>query len=344
MPNVRIDRTVWQSLFISASVALLSLSCGACGTSNPPTPQAPKGLTASKTSASPHCRYSEPAIDIPKFQGTPKVVSSGGYTPLHRAAEQGRNDTIKSLIDNGADIDAHDNGATPLYYAALNRNYESVQLLIDKGAQINVQSSGNTPLHVADARTAKLLLKHGARIDIVNGAGQTPLAWQAHTGTRETVDLLIQHGAVPDFCTAISAGLVDHLKAYLKEHPDWATYLDEIKEGERQLAGWTPLHQAAWLGQPKSVEILIEHGADVNALVRWSGTKRTSPLSLARHYGKPVETAKVLLEHGANPNATTYCRAADVQQTIIQEIERHPSRKSDVDDALVKLLKNYGAQ
>ena len=62
--------------------------------------------------------------------------------------------------------------------------------------------------------------------------------------------------------------------------------------------GLTALHFAARQGSARSVEALVEHGANVNAL---SPGDRVSPLLIATVNGQ-FDIAKYLLAHGADPN------------------------------------------
>ena len=109
------------------------------------------------------------------------------------------------------------------------RVLETVKLLIELGADVNaVDRAGNTALHVAAARkpgfdtVVQFLADHGARLDVANHKGKTPLAlalapppplrgqstsvqtvkWRADTaawlenkGRTSTVDLLLKLGA-----------------------------------------------------------------------------------------------------------------------------------------------------
>lgn len=65
--------------------------------------------------------------------------------------------------------------------------------------------------------------------------------------------------------------------------------------------GWTPLHLAAHFGHTAVVETLLANNADVHA--RSSNAMKNQPLHAAAA-GRRVETARLLLESGANPNAT----------------------------------------
>jgi ankyrin repeat protein len=123
------------------------------------------------------------------------------WTQLCWAAQNGHSETIKLLIDKGAEINAvNKNNETPLHLAAQNGHSETVKLLIDKGAEINAINKNNeTPLHLAAQRghseTVKLLIDKGAEINAINKNNETPLHPAAQKGHSETVKLLTDQGA-----------------------------------------------------------------------------------------------------------------------------------------------------
>lgn len=62
--------------------------------------------------------------------------------------------------------------------------------------------------------------------------------------------------------------------------------------------GWSPLHESVRSGDPKLVEYLIEHGADVN--LRTDGGKGGSPLWWAhKYFDEDHDMIKVLHTYGA---------------------------------------------
>jgi ankyrin repeat protein len=73
-------------------------------------------------------------------------------TPLMHAAALGNFETLKLLLDAGADVNARNVfDATALLGSA--RDPEKARLLIDRGADVNIQSrQGRTPLMVASLR------------------------------------------------------------------------------------------------------------------------------------------------------------------------------------------------
>lgn len=122
--------------------------------------------------------------------------------PLHDAARDGDLEKARTMINEGAEIDARsDRGETPLILAILAGNDAIAELLIEKGAAIDGRNTGGfTPLHAAayvdDPAMAELLIDHGADInDAQNKAGVTPLFPAIEEDHAAVADLLIARGA-----------------------------------------------------------------------------------------------------------------------------------------------------
>ena len=80
-----------------------------------------------------------------------------------------------------------------------NAKADTVKLLIDNGADVTAQDeTGSTPLHLASsfggAETARVLIKHGADVTARDGNRRTPLHLASSRVSTETVRrLFIQH-------------------------------------------------------------------------------------------------------------------------------------------------------
>ena len=72
-----------------------------------------------------------------------------------------------------------------------------------------------------------------------------------------------------------------------------------------ELAGWSALHYASFYGAALSAQLLLDHGADVNATDRYG----TSALHLAARTGAD-DVARVLVENGANVCGMTFSDAS----------------------------------
>ena len=95
----------------------------------------------------------------------------------------------------------------------------------------------------------------------------------------------------------------------------------------------TPLHFASWYGHPKVARLLLEHDAEVNA----KSWLNETPLCLVSEGGGNVETAQILLEHGADPNARSILGWDTLNMALHNG--NHPNGHQD----LAKLLLKHGA-
>ena len=95
---------------------------------------------------------------------------SGGFQPIHQAAEEGDLEAIKQHLRAGQNINLQmgKDGETPLHRAITRGQVEAVRLLINNGANVNIgrRKDGKTPLDLAvsrgEASIAKLLRGKGA--------------------------------------------------------------------------------------------------------------------------------------------------------------------------------------
>lgn len=112
------------------------------------------------------------------------AVSGDGFRPLALAAFFGHEESVRLLLDRGADVGARGTGAirtTALEAAASAGETAIARLLLDAGADpASAQPDGFTPLHAAAANRNRelydLLLERGADPTAVAGDGTTA-AW-----------------------------------------------------------------------------------------------------------------------------------------------------------------------
>jgi ankyrin repeat protein len=121
-----------------------------------------------------------------------------GFTTLGLAAFLGGSEVVRVLLEHGADPDDDaDNqfGVRPVNAAAAARDHETMRLLLEAGADANArQQGGLTPLHSAahtdDAEMAKLLLAHGADPAIAADDGRDSARMAADDGSARVIELL----------------------------------------------------------------------------------------------------------------------------------------------------------
>jgi ankyrin repeat protein len=218
--------------------------------------------------------------------GNPNVVSSLGETPLHYAATYGSVDSVRVLLERGADPNARNRaGATPLIYGAY--NIDRAHLLVEKGADVNAHAqNGVTPLMVAasvhgNMATVRYLLGKGADVKATRANGADALQTAALKSEPEAVKLLLAKGA--DARRADKSGVTALMNAFLN------------------------------VGDPEMVRLLLEAGSDVNAFNTDGGHRPIGPITTFRltplMYAAPAADPAViatLLKAGAKVNMQDY--------------------------------------
>ncbi len=111
-----------------------------------------------------------------------------------------------------------------------------------------------------------------------------------YEGDRERAEqLLAPDDELPAY-EAAAFGRTERLRRQLEEDPANATAWSPD--------GFTALHLAIFGGSEETVRLLVEHGADVDALAT-SDVARVRPLGTAAFVGRP-DLEKLLLEAGAD--------------------------------------------
>ena len=123
-----------------------------------------------------------------------------GHTALMRAALDGNTETVRELIQQGADINQRDhNGRTALMFAVMNMHYETMKVLLEDGADVQTRSTdGGTALMAAagmagDLRMVQALLDRGADVHArLRETNETALTFAEKYGRPEIAQLLRQ--------------------------------------------------------------------------------------------------------------------------------------------------------
>jgi ankyrin repeat protein len=179
---------------------------------------------------------------------------------LLEAAEQGNEASIKTLLAEGADINATDRQGRTAAMIAVHTNRIAVfNLLIEMGANINIRDNrSDNPLLYAGAEGmlpfVRAAVAAGADTTLTNRFGGTALIPAADRGHVDIVKELLTTSDVD----------IDHVN-----NLGWTALLEAIILGD----GGTN-HQAI-------VKLLIDHGADVNL----ADSQGVSPLRHAKSRG-----------------------------------------------------------
>ncbi len=216
--------------------------------------------------------------------------NADGSTALQWAVYEGDADEVRRLLDAGADVSlANDYGATPMSLAAEVADTEILRLLLGAGADADsANPEGQTAL-MAVARTgnteaARLLLEHGASVNARESwGGQTALMWASARRHPDMIELLIANGADLD-ARSIHRDYQRHVTA-------------EGRPKNLDSGGFTPLLYAARENCIACVDVLLEHGADIDL----PDPDGVSALLLAIMNAN-WDLAKRLIEAGADVN------------------------------------------
>ncbi len=195
-------------------------------------------------------------------RGEGRVTGMGGMTALHYAARGGLIDTVRALVEVGADVDRINpvDRTTPLIVATINGRYDIAKYLLDHGADPNAtEIEGLTPLYAVVA------------------SRWAPVAWTPTASTTdsgivqqkvthlELMKMLLDRGADPN--------------AKIAKTP----WYNPPHHAQRwvEWAGTTPLWRAAQSTDLEAVKLLVAYGADGQI----PSDENTTPLMAAAGVG-----------------------------------------------------------
>jgi uncharacterized protein len=249
-------------------------------------------------------------------------IAAASDTRLIEAVRRGDGIAVESLLQQGVDVNARQgDGATALHWAAHQDDRAMVERLLRAGADVKAANDlGVTPLLLActngSAAVVEALLNAGADPNAAAPGRETPLMVASWTGSVDVVRRLIaaradvnakeasrQQTALMWAASERHAEIVRLLtQSGADVHARTAANTPNRKPGMRAsgaaAAGLTALIFAARVGDVESARVLLEAGANVND----TADEGLSALGFATVRGH-VPVATLLLARGANPNA-----------------------------------------
>ena len=254
----------------------------------------PDGATALHWAA--HWDDQSAARELIRAGANVTVANDYGVTPLSLAATNGSATMLEILLQAGADVNTTlPLGETALMTAARGGNVAAVEVLLSRGARVEAKEStqGQNALMWAVSEhhldVVRSLLAHGASAHDASNGGFTPLLFAAREGAVDIARLLLASGA--DLDRPAEDGTTPLLVAVVRAHVPLAKMLLDLgADPNLDAAGYTALHWAAGTWESEFTKYYdLDEGP-------WRAVGGLAP-------SEQLEFVKVLLAHGANPNA-----------------------------------------
>ncbi|MDP9236857.1 MAG: ankyrin repeat domain-containing protein [Chloroflexota bacterium] len=173
-----------------------------------------------------------------------------------------------------------------------------------------------------DVQSVKALVaEHPELARAKNADGLSVLRFARYVGHEDILESLIDAGPPLDFFEAAQLGRTQVLASMLDADPALV--------GANSADGFTALHFAAYYGNSDTVGLLLERGADTEAVT--TNFLTNMPIHAAAA-GRHFENCRLLLEHGAHVNAQQHGGF-----TALHAAAQHGDR------ALAELFLSHGA-
>ncbi|KAL7936852.1 ankyrin repeat-containing domain protein [Trichoderma chlorosporum] len=221
----------------------------------------------------------------------------------------GDEESLNHLINISAKLDSFDWPPMLFLRVAWLGLAHSAQLLLNAGAKIPLSSDSfkDSVLHIAaetrNSSVMKLLLPQISDVDVTLDGRYTPLHYAAVRGDADTVQMLVNAGAninasyhqYTPVNLAIQYGKHLALEVLLKAGANINIGTDKSYYEIERMYTTKPIIYAAILGYTKCVRLLINHGADITAVL---DDKSALWYAVSRGH---LEICRLLLKKGADP-------------------------------------------
>lgn len=248
------------------------------------------------------------------------LLEAGGRAKYAEAAVAREDSSfLRALLKTGASASPRRPGQfSPLRCAAKRGDAEAVRLLLEAGADPGQASSdGQLSIHAAaaggDVACIRLLLAAGAAADAPSRHGGTPPAFAARCGRHDAFACLM--ACAPGFGPAGYGQqlFVDACAA------GWADLVPQLLErgfaaDGRDCYGRTPLHLACARGHYETARCLLEAGADPNAAVR-------ETVDVIPAGALPADLAKAAMQRARGRMWMQFPRAADPSPPFLHTLD-----------------------
>ncbi|XP_067273558.1 ankyrin repeat and SOCS box protein 2 isoform X3 [Pseudorasbora parva] len=216
-----------------------------------------------------------------------------GITPIFVAAQSGKVDALRMLLKNGADLNSQAaDGATALYEACKNGHEDVVEFLLSQNADANKPGkSGLMPIHIAAQRgnDGKDLITYGCTR---KNASETNIVCMLIPATSKA---RVRRSGISPIHLAAERNRNDILEVLIEAGFDVNATLSEDRSMMYEDRRSSALYFAVMNNNIDATTMLLEAGANPNL-------DTFNPLLVALRQGC-IQTVNLLVEHGANVNA-----------------------------------------
>lgn len=242
--------------------------------------------------------YHEILLELLNYPVDLEAKDSDGRTALIHAIINDQPEIVKCLLEHGSNKNAADNnGRTALMRAIAVDDLTSAELLLEHGVDLEAveNQNGKTALWFAVStkkeKNVALLLKHGANAAAKNKNGYTPVFSAMQSEHIGILELLWKNGAddpLLDLIPSSAVGFLNRVKYLVQvEKVD----INQVNESD----GATALMKAVKKNRTEVVRYLLEQGALVNV----PDKKLSAPLIEAALKSN-LELMELLIDHGAD--------------------------------------------
>lgn len=240
------------------------------------------------------------------------------WTALHVAVQSGSDETVRLLIEAGANVHATTaDGETALewlFKTTLNKpEEEMVRLLLNAGAEVKILGKRKLSfLHIAarcgNEAVLHALIQAGIDVNIIaDDNGGTALHTAVKYGTETATRVLLGAGVDIEARALLTQETALHKASTYGTDAVVALLLEAGADiGATNLNGYTALHNASKRGDPAIVKLLLQAGADINARTIYNETA----LRVAKRYGNKA-VVQVLTEAKTSTGTSTLESDAD---------------------------------
>ena len=221
--------------------------------------------------------------------GTALVLSIGLLratvnAPVADAAERGDMATVRTLVGQGADVNAaQGDGMTALHWTALNGDLKTMNVLLGASARTDVTTKlgAYTPLHLASSRghaaEVRRLLEAGSNPSAVTTTGVQAVHLAAQAGNADALSALLDrgadvnvrdttHGRTP-LVFAVAANRLDTMKVLIARKADLAQttqVIDYVQRSQSDTADRTARDRAVSAATGRAPNNIAIGAANIN--------------------------------------------------------------------------------